>query len=125
MKTIKTKIFLVFTIFMIFVVVGGVVLNSIFLESYYVYRNKAIFISLSEKISSEYVEDKENSYEYMNNINNIENISTTVVDQNLNIEYNSVGVKKDNNEKRLTKEIKQAILENEKKLSNKFVYYTE
>ena len=125
MKTIKTKIFLVFTIFMVFVVGGGILLNSIFLESYYIYRNKAVFISLSEKINSEYTEDKENSYEYMNNIYNIENISATIIDENLNVEYNSVGVKKDNNEKRLTKEIKQAILENEKKLSNKFVYYTE
>ena len=125
MKTIKTKIFLAFTIFMFFVVGGGILLNSIFLESYYIYRNKAVFISLSEKINSEYTEDKENSYEYMNNIYNIENISATIIDENLNVEYNSVGVKKDNNEKRLTKEIKQAILENEKKLSNKFVYYTE
>ena len=125
MKTIKTKIFLAFTIFMVFVVGGGILLNSIFLESYYIYRNKAVFISLSEKINSEYTEDKENSYEYMNNIYNIENISATIIDENLNVEYNSVGVKKDNNEKRLTKEIKQAILENEKKLSNKFVYYTE
>ena len=125
MKTIKTKLFLIFMIFMVSLVLGGILLNSIFLESYYIYRNKAVFISLSEKINSEYTEDKENSYEYMNNIYNIENISATIIDENLNVEYNSVGVKKDNNEKRLTKEIKQAILENEKKLSNKFVYYTE
>ena len=46
MKTIKTKIFLIFTIFMIFVVVCGIVLNSIFLESYYIYKNKgSIYIN--------------------------------------------------------------------------------
>jgi len=125
MKTIKTKIFIIFTIFMFFVVLSGIILNSIFLEEYYIYKNKSVFISISEKISNEYINDKENSYEYINNLVSIENISTAIVDQNLNIEYNSERIKKETNDKRLSKEIRQAILDNEKKISNRFLYYTE
>lgn len=125
MKTIKTKIFIIFTIFMFLVVLSGIILNSIFLEEYYIYKNKNVFISMSEKISNEYINDKENSYEYINNLVSFENISTTIVDQNFNIEYNSERIKKEINDKRLSKEIRQAILDNEKKLSNRFIYYTE
>lgn len=125
MKTIKTKIFILFTIFMILVVLSGIILNSIFLEKYYIYKNKGVFISTIEKINDEYVNDKENSYEYINNIVSIENISTTIVDQNLDIEYTSERLKKGSLDKRLSKEIRQVILDNEKKISNRFVYYIE
>lgn len=124
MKTIKTKLFLIFSIFMVSLALG-IFINSIFLESYYIYKNKGILISTSEKISSEYIRNKENSYEYISTIENIENIRTTIVDQNFNIEYNSISPQKDANGKRLSKEIKQIILDNEKKLSKKFLYYTE
>ena len=126
MKTIKTKIFLIFSIFMVSLVALGIFLNSIFLESYYIYKNKGILKSISEKINNEYINDKENSYEYINTIENIENISTTIVDQDFNIEYNSVNEKRDTNQKnRLSKEMKQIILDNKKKLLKNFVYYTE
>ena len=72
MKTIKTKLFLIFMIFMISLVVSGILLNSIFLESYYIYKNKGIFVSISEKISDEYINNKENSYEYINMIESID-----------------------------------------------------
>ena len=52
----------------------------------------------------------------MNDIDSFEGISTTIVDQNFNIEYNSVRLKKETNDKRLPKEIKQVILDNEKKI---------
>lgn len=125
MKTVKIKIFSIFSIFMVSLVTLGIFLNSIFLESYYVYKNKGIFISISEKIRNEYINDKENSDDYISTIEDIENIRITIVDQNFNIEYNSVSQKKDTDEKRLPKELKQIILDNEKKLSKKFVYYTE
>ncbi len=125
MKTIKTKLFLIFTIFMILVVVCGVLLNSIFLESYYIYKNKGIFVSVSEKISYEYINNKENSDEYINMVNSIDGISTTIVDQNFNVEYTSVNKKSNVNEKRVSKEIKQLILDNEKKISKKYIYDTE
>jgi signal transduction histidine kinase len=52
-------------------------------------------------------------------------MTITIVDQDFNIEYDSSHQKKDINERRLPKEFKQIISDNEKKLSNKVVYYVE
>ena len=125
MKTIKTKLILIFMMLMVSLVISGILLNSVFLESYYVYKNKGIFVSVNEKISNEYINNKENSDEYINLVNSIDGISTTIVDQNFNIEFTSVNQKSNVNEKRVSKEIKQLILDNEKKLSKKYIYDIE
>jgi len=125
MKTIKTKLILIFMILMVSLVISGILLNSIFLESYYVYKNKSIFESVNEKISNEYINNKENSDEYINMINSIDGISTTIVDQNFNVEFTSINQKSNVNEKRVSKEMKQLILDNEKKISNKYIYDIE
>lgn len=125
MRTIRTKLFLIFTIFMILVVLCGVLFNSIFLNSYYIYKNKGIFISLSEKISDEYINNKENSDEYINMLDSTDNISTTIADKNLNLEFTSINEKSSINKTRLSKDVKQRILENEKKISTKYIYYAE
>lgn len=125
MKTIKTKLIMIFMILMVSLILSGILLNSIFLESYYIYKNKGMFKSISSKITDEYINNKENSYEYINMVDSIEGISTIIVDKNFNIEYTSISQKINVDEKRLSKEIKQLILDNEKKLSNKFVYYID
>ena len=125
MKTIKTKLFLIFMILMVSLVLSGILLNSIFLESYYIYKNKGTFVSVSKKISDEYINNKENSNEYINMVNSIDGISTTIVDQNFNVEFTSINQKSNINEKRVSKEIKQLILDNEKKISNKYIYDIE
>ncbi|WP_315068179.1 HAMP domain-containing sensor histidine kinase [uncultured Clostridium sp.] len=79
---------------------------------------------MSEKIKEEYGEDKENN-EYADMAQRIDNINTIIVDENYNIKYNSLRLKSNDEEKRLSKELKQAILDNEKKLLKKYLYYTE
>lgn len=56
MKTIKTKLFCIFMVLMISLVLGGIILNSVFLESYYIYKNKGVLVSVSQKIKDEYME---------------------------------------------------------------------
>ncbi|AGX44203.1 HAMP domain-containing sensor histidine kinase [Clostridium saccharobutylicum] len=126
MKTIKTKLFFIFTIFMVALVACGIFLNSIFLESYYIYKNKNTLALINKKISSEYINDKENSYENIDMVESIDNVNTVITDNDMNIEYNSGRQKRtDNNDKHLSKEIKQYILDNESKLSKKEIYYIE
>jgi signal transduction histidine kinase len=124
MKTIKTKLVLIFTVFMISLVLGGILLNSIFLEYYYIYKDKVNLVQVSQKIKKDYEEDNENS-EYADMAQDIDNINTIIVDGNYNIKYNSLRLKSAGEEKKLPKQLKQAILDNEKKLSKKYVYYTE
>lgn len=125
MKTIKTKLFFIFMILMISLVLSGILLNSIFLESYYVYKNKGALISLSEKIANEYINNKENSYEYIDMVQSIDGINTIIVDNDFNIEYNSFRSKSVDEEKRLAREVRKTILDNQKKLSKKYVYYID
>lgn len=127
MRTIKAKLITIFMLIMISLVLSGIVLNSIGLKSYYIYKNKSIFISLSEKIDKEYTDNKESSFEFITNIENLENINTTITDKNFNIEYNSVPTKKvsDQQQQRLPKEIEQIILDNKKKLLKNFIYYID
>lgn len=127
MRTIKAKLITIFMLIMISLVLSGIVLNSIGLKSYYIYKNKSIFISLSEKIDKEYTDNKESSFEFITNIENLENINTTITDKNFNIEYNSVLTKRvsDQQQQRLPKEIEQIILDNKKKLLKNFIYYID
>jgi Signal transduction histidine kinase len=127
MRTIKAKLITIFMLIMISLVLSGIVLNSIGLKSYYIYKNKSIFISISEKIDKEYSNNKESSFEFITNIENLENINTTITDKNFNIEYNSVLTKRvsDQQQQRLPKEIEQIILDNKKKLLKNFIYYID
>ena len=125
MKTIRGKLFVIFTIFMVSLIGLGILLNSVFLESYYIYKNKNTFIMLSEKISNEYPKGKEDITEYLNAIQNVDNITTTIIDEKFNIKYVSSKENKDENQKHVSKEIEQNILKNENKLSKKFIYYVD
>ncbi|MVX63627.1 HAMP domain-containing protein [Clostridium chromiireducens] len=125
MKKIKTKLFLVFMVLMVSLVLSGIVLNSIFLESYYIYKNKNILISTGEKIKDVYVSNKESSYRYMDMMESMDGIEAIVVTKDYNIEYNSLRLKSSEEENNLSKDIKKIILNNEKKLSKKYVYYID
>ncbi|WP_026888490.1 sensor histidine kinase [Clostridium beijerinckii] len=125
MKTIKTKLFYIFMVLMISLVLGGIILNSVFLESYYIYKNKGALVSVSQKIKDEYMEGEKDNYQYADTIQSVDNINTIIVDNNYDIKYNSIHPKSNDEEKRLSKEIKQTIIENEKRLSKKYVYYID
>ncbi|MFT8350138.1 ATP-binding protein [Clostridium saccharoperbutylacetonicum] len=123
MKTIKTKLFCIFLGLMISLIAGGIILNSLFLESYYVYKNKGILVSVSEKIKDEYISSAGSEFEYADMVQNIENINTIITDKNFNIKYNSVRKKTSEEEKRLSKQVQKEILANDKKNAKKYVYY--
>ncbi|NRT91643.1 ATP-binding protein [Clostridium beijerinckii] len=125
MKTIKTKLFCIFMILMISLILGGIILNSVFLESYYIYKNKGVLVSVSQKIKDEYMEGEKDNYQYADTIQSVDNINTIIVDNNYDIKYNSIRPKSNDEEKRLSKEIKQTIIGNEKRLSKKYVYYID
>lgn len=125
MKTIRGKLFLIFILFMVSLIGIGILLNSVFLESYYIYKNKNTFVSLTEKINNEYVKGKGDIAEYLNAIQNVDNITTTIIDEKFNIKYVSTKENKGENQKRISKEIEKNILENENKLSKRFIYYID
>ena len=125
MKTIKTKLVLIFMILMISMVLGGILMNSFFLESYYIYKNRNSLISISQKIKNEYVNDSENNYEYADMVQSIDNINTLIVDKNYIVKYDSVHSKSADKEKKISKDIKDSIADSEKRHLKKPIYYIE
>jgi signal transduction histidine kinase len=110
---------------MISLVLSGILLNSIFLESYYIYKNKGVLISESEKIKDEYINSKGTNFEYADIIQNVEGINAIIVNKDFNIQYNSLWKKSSDEEKSLSRQLRKDILDNEKKLLKKYVYYID
>ena len=84
MKTIKTKLFLIFMLLMALLILSGILLNSLFLEHYYIYKNKAILINTSQTIKDQYISNSniENSYDSIDTISLSYGIDTLIVDEN-------------------------------------------
>lgn len=93
LKTIQIKMFFLFAAFMILVVLCGIILNILFLEKFYIYTNKSIFIEARDKITNEIIFNKQNVSNLIDVIDRVEGINCTITDRNLNIMYNSFPIK--------------------------------
>ncbi|GAA0077081.1 HAMP domain-containing sensor histidine kinase [Clostridium sp. CTA-5] len=122
MRSIRTKISLIFAIAMFFMIILGVVINNLFLEKYYIYKNKNIFIDINDKIKDKYVNDRENFSDYIKFINEIENVNCIVTDSNLQVQYTSITRRGGFNPLKLPKDVEKIFKDNEEKLSNTYVY---
>jgi len=122
MKTIKTKLFLIFSIFMVSFVLWGILLNALFLEHYYIYKNKSIFLETNKKITHMYINNRKDLDEFLKTTDRTEAINITITDNNLNIKYSSLPQKVDSLHQRLPSEIEQLIREKENTLKKSYVY---
>lgn len=122
MKTIRTKLSVIFAISMVSLVLCGILLNALFLERYYIYKNRDVFIETSKKISEEYVNNRKNIASFINLIDRVEGISCIITDRNQSVKYNSFPQKLGPDAMRLPGEIDQLIQKNENKLFRTYVY---
>ena len=122
MRTIRAKIAFIFTMFMVLLVLIGIGLNALFLEQYYIYKNRDVFISVSETINLEYMNNKKNIDNFIDLIDRVDGINSTIADKNLAAKYNSFPQKSDPNPARLPNEIEYLILQNKQKLDTSYIY---
>lgn len=122
MKTIKTKLFVLFVVFMVTLVVCGVMLNALFLEQYYIYKNKSIFSETSKQISEQYRLDKKKIENTIGSIDRMEGISCTIADKNLKVLYNSFPQKEGPDANLLPNEIERIILAERASLNDANIY---
>lgn len=122
MKTIKTKLFLVFTVSMVSLVLCGILFNALLLQKYYIYKNKRIFIEASRQIIEEFINNRKNFNYFIGQLDRVDGISCTITDKNRNVKLNSFPERPDQNAMRLPSEIEQMILKNEGKLVNSYIY---
>ena len=122
MKTIRIKLILIFSGFMIAFVICGILFNMVFLEKYYIYKNKSIFTEASKNIANEYTNNRNNVLNYIDIIDRVEGISCTIADNNLEIKFNSYPQKAGVESQKLPNEIETLIKSNEASLSKGFIY---
>lgn len=110
---------------MALLILSGILLNSLFLEHYYIYKNKAILINTSQTIKDQYISNSniENSYDSIDTISLSYGIDTLIVDENYNIEYNSFDLKRMHMKKFIDKPTCQAISNFKNGLSQNTVLY--
>lgn len=122
MKTIRTKLSVIFIVGMSFLMLSGIILNSLFLERYYIYKSKGSFIDINNKINNEYPHNRKNFFNFINQIDRIDGISTIIIDENYNVKYSSLQQKSEKGEEKLPREIEDIIVQNKSKLSKVYVY---
>lgn len=122
MKTIKTKLFLLSTVFMIALVLCGVLFNILFLERYYIYKHRDIFSNVNKEITQEYINNGGNIQDFINEINHRWGIRCIITDRDLNIKYKTFSSRLKLDAMTLPKEIKQFVIENKIRLSKEDLY---
>lgn len=89
MKTIRNKISLIFMAFMTLLVFMSILLNALFLEKFYIFKNKEVFLQASGSIQAEYARNPDGLEEYLMLFDHSEGISSLITDANGKILYSS------------------------------------
>ena len=121
-NTIKTKIFLLFVGFMVAFILCGVLINTLFLEQFYIFRNEDIFTQINSEVTDNLNLSKDEFISFIESIDRAEGISITVTDNNMGIKYNSYSKKKDTESIKLPKETEDTINQNIEKLNSSYIY---
>ncbi|WP_244834102.1 HAMP domain-containing sensor histidine kinase [Clostridium sp. BJN0001] len=121
--TIKFKLFIIFTTLMSLMILAVILLNTFFLKSFYTYKTKGILKNISMTIVDNYENNIDYIYEYIDSISKSDGISTIIVDNSLNIEYNSLNLRLSQKKKLIDIDLKRMILDEQKENSAKDKYF--
>ncbi|MEQ8173210.1 MAG: HAMP domain-containing protein, partial [Candidatus Eremiobacterota bacterium] len=121
MKTIRTKLFAMFSIFMVSFVLSGIILNILFLEKYYIYKNRGSFLKINSKIIDVYINDRNNLDEFLKNTDRAEAMNIAISDSDLRIKYTSLPQKGETG-RPIPSEIERLINKNKNTLKKSYVY---
>jgi signal transduction histidine kinase len=122
MKTIRKKIALVFAAFMAFLVLFSIFLNAMFLERFYIYKNRDVFIDAGKTIEAEYINDEGNIDNFINLFDRAEGISCVIADSKGEVKHSSSPIKPEGEALRVPSEISQLIQNNINNLMNSYIY---
>jgi signal transduction histidine kinase len=120
--TIRRKMTLVFSTFLVALVLVGVLLNVGFLLRFYIRQNRAAFLTTASAIAKQYASDKSGVETLIDGIDRLDNISCTISDAQGRILFTSFPVKTDAGSRKLAADITKVIRENQSKLATTFVY---
>lgn len=123
MKSIRTKLFVVFSALLIFFILFSLVLNTYFLEKYYIFRNESKFVENAEAVRNTYVNDKDNLHETIKSIDRANGIHIVILTSDMKVEMDSFPSPEDKSKvKKFSKSIVGEIEDNKEKLKVDYIY---
>lgn len=124
MRTIKAKLFLFFMACIIAFAILSILLNLLFLEKYYIYKNKEAFVSAGSQIAAAYGQDPEGIQDFISQIDRTAGISCLIADQNMVIKFSSFPLKQDKDSQKLPSELEQLVRGSQAALETADIYTT-
>lgn len=121
-KTIRMKLFSVFFLSIVSLIATGILLNILFLESFYISRNKSFFIETTEEVSELYHTNEKQVEPIIENIGKHKNINIEIVDAKAKIIYSSIA--KNQSGENLPNEITQVFNDNRLDIIKSYIYTT-
>lgn len=120
MKTIKTKLFLMFISLMAGFVVCSILLNTLFLENYYIYTSSSSFKQAANRINRAYDKGPGELDKLLKSIDRSEGISCAIYDKNQTLKYSSFP--SSTTSEKVPSEIEQLIRQDTKFIQKNFAY---
>ena len=90
---IRSKFLIIFMLLILCLTLGGILLNSLFLQPYYISKNKEFLIHEANAIKEQYLSDNESIENYILTEAHSHGTSIFILDDNSNVIYSSMDVK--------------------------------
>lgn len=123
MKSIRKNLFLIFTLFMLLLVVGNIVINVCYIKEYYMNQAKKRMKNTGKEIEKVYNENKHSVSEYIEMIDSTWGIWVRIADENYGI-LNTSKIDRDQN-KELSQGIVNIIEAGKNNLEDSGYYFSE
>ena len=120
--SITKKLFLLFVSLMLVFIICGLLINSFFLEEYYIYSNRGLFEIEYTKVSANLDLDSDSFLSFIEDIDRNEGIAVTVTDKMLLVKYASNEGKRQQNAEKLPKEVEALITSRSNELNRGMIY---
>lgn len=121
-KTVRAKFFLLFLAVMIGFILLGVLLNVLFLEKYYTYKNEYYLKQISTDITAILDQPESEIKKYIEAVDKLEGVSIRVINNQQKVIYTSFPKKENSDESKLPGELEILITDNQQKLKKNQVY---
>lgn len=89
--SLRTRLFAAVSLLVVFFVAFSWIMNSTYLEKYYIHQNKQQLIAIAESIDASYRGDMEELSREINRVERAARLNLLVFDSNLNLKYYSLG----------------------------------
>lgn len=123
MRSIRTKLYLAFSLLLIFFVLFSIFMNIYFLEKYYILRNESNFVKSLEVVKDVYDNDPNNIHEAIKEIDRSTGLHISIFSSDMVIKSDSFPFPEDKiKPKKVSKETIDMIKNNQNKLKNGYLY---